>query len=507
MLKSRRYNAELVRLQLTVRREMLSQLLHLNGTRLESILEREALVTDALSRLVEATQGTADAVFFTNYQLLVRALYHLLRGAHQELHAEVGAEAQFKAVRANMRRIQSVAARYPESFRTQLQDFIALCTAPGEAAEVEVVAQAFCRLAFPTIYTSETDPIAELRQQLIGDQKDTVPDLPEPPPLLLAVEFMIGDEPWANPQVLRPAETYTVRGTLTPNRWPVGYDRLVLQPLSTTSSTLYELELPELRVSPTADPYRITGHVAFKFPQNNAEDTMAIRLLAFYEDRQGSRLFPTIVGYDQLIARVPDPALDYFPMGFRALSQAVFTIQQTIRQQLPDLDREEMENFTQLLSGIANYQGYCLQHGIYKEQDSTSEDEFRDNLIQHLVGLPYVGEHVIKEGHLAGGRVEISFHGIVAELKVEKTITDRDRLLQKYGKQAAAYAAGNTKRLSIVCVLDLTKKSHAPAPPQNGILLSNPTMHGFTQVNPAFPSRQVLVVVEGNTKKPSDYSR
>jgi len=506
MIKQRRYNDELVKLQLAIRREMLSQLFHLDGTRLAPILEREAVVAKMLNQLVEATKDTADALFFTNYQLVVRALYHLLRGAHQELHADAGADAQFKAVRANLRRIQFASVRYPEPFRVQLLNFVALCTpSSDEIVEVEEVAQAFCQLAFPTIYTLEKDPLAEFKQQWTREATSEAPE-PEESPLLLAVELLVEDEPWASPQVLRPAETYSVRGTLKPNRWPSGYDRLVLKPLSTTSGALYDLEIQEIRVRPTAAQYEITGHIAFKFPQSNVDDTMAIRLMAYYENAQGTRLIPTILGYDQLVAQVHDPALSHFPTGFRALNQAVFTITQTIRKQLPDLDLQELGNFVRLLSGIVNYQGFCLQHGVYKGRDSVSEDEFRDDLIQHLVGRPYIGEHVIKEGHLAGGRVEISFHGIIAELKVEKTIADRGKLLKKYGKQAAAYAAANTKRLSIVSVLDLTKKPQAPAPPQNNILLGTPDMHGFAETEPAFPARQVLVVIDGNTKKPSDYS-
>ncbi|MGI4742638.1 MAG: hypothetical protein ACRYG7_46360 [Janthinobacterium lividum] len=506
MLKQRRYHDEIVKLQLTVRREMLRQLFHLDGTRLAPVLEQETEVAKMLSQLVEATKDTADALFFTNYQLVVRALYHLLRGAHQELHADANADTQFKAVRANLRRIQFASVRYPEPFRVQLLDFVALCTpSDNGVVEVEEVARAFCQLAFPTIYALETDPLAALKQQWTKKEANEALG-PAEPPLLLAVEFLVGDEPWANPQVLRPAETYAVRGTLKPNRWPTGYDQLVLKPLSTTSGAFYDLELPEVRVLPTATQYQLTGHIAFKFPQSNVEDTMAIRLLAYYENAQGARLVPTIVGYDQLVASVLDPAFGYLPTGFQALNQAVFTIIQAIRKQLPDLDPQELGNFVRLLSGIANYQGHCLQQGVYKERDSVSEDEFRDELIRHLVGLPYIGEHVIKEGHLAGGRVEISFHGVIAELKVEKTTADRGKLLKKYGKQAAAYAAANTKRLSIVSVLDLTKKLQAPAPPQNNILLGTPDMHGFAETEPAFPARQVLVVIDGNTRKPSDYS-
>lgn len=506
MLTQRRYNAALVELQLTIRQEMLGQLLGLDGAQLGPVLAREALVQAPLAQLVAATQGSADAVFFANYQFLVRGIYHFLRWAHQELHAEAGAEAQRRAVGANARRIQVAAAHYPAPFRAQLLEFIALLTTGAEALAPEEVAQAFCRLAFPVIYAFEVDPLAELRRQVAGEPADPALETPALP-LVISAEFVLDDEPWTNPQVLRPAKTYTVRGTLTPNYWPAGYDRLLLMPLSTTSRALYTLALPEIHRTAQTTPYEITGQVVFPYPQSNFADSMAIGLLAYYANAQNEQRPAKLIGYTQLVAQVLDPAGAYFPTGFQALDRRVFDIVLALQQQLPGLDQQELSHFTHLLQGIVNYQGFCAQHGIYKEQNSTSEDTFRDNLIQHLVQRTQLGEHISKEAHLAGGRVEISFHGIVAELKVEKTISDRAKLLTKYGQQAAAYAAGNAKQLSIVCVLDLTPKTYAPAAPQNGILLGSPAAHGFPGQEPPFAARQVLVVIDGNTRKPSAYSR
>ena len=82
--------------------------------------------------------------------------------------------------------------------------------------------------------------------------------------------------------------------------------------------------------------------------------------------------------------------------------------------------KEELYDFSLLLSSILNYQGFCLQQGVYKNIDNISEDVFRDNMIQHLISMYYIGENINKEAHLSGGRVEIGYKGIIAELKVEK---------------------------------------------------------------------------------------
>ena len=221
----------------------------------------------------------------------------------------------------------------------------------------------------------------------------------------------------------------------------------------------------------------------------------------------GIKEYPSIIGYDQLILKVLDPNSSYFLTGFKNMNKVVMEIATSIDKELPKIDKDDKENFLHLLSGILNYQGFCLQQGVYKGEAKVAEDHFRDQLIQHLVGLPYLGEEISKEAHLAGGRIEIGYRGLIAELKVETNTSDRDKLYKKYGKQPIAYASGNTKQLSILCILDLTDKKLPPAAPQNNIKLLNPKVHGYEDKEPDHPSKLVMVVIDGNTKKPSDYSK
>lgn len=502
MFKRHHYHADLVATQLLVRRELLRQLLLFDEANLATLLAGEALVMEPLRQLETVTRATAEAVFFTNYRLLGSAVYQLLRWSHEELQAGTGAEAHLRAARANIRLLRLEEAGYPDPFKAQLAQCLALVGTAPQVPDVGAVVQSLLTLPFPTRYAFEEDPLAELRQAAAS----TTPAAETAPPLLLSAEFFIDDEPWANPQVLEPAAMYAVRGLLTPNYWPAGYDRLLLGPVSTTDSSLYSLELAEVRPLPATTTYAVSGRVVFPFPQHRPEDAYAIKLLAYYENPAGERLPVPLIGYHQLLARVLSPDAAYIPTGFSALNRVALDIV-TALQSLPRLAKQELADFTKLLRGVLNYQGVCLQQGIYKAQDNVSENAFRDQLIQHLSGLDYLGEHIVKEAEVAGGRVEISFRGMVAELKVEKTISDRGKLLAKYGPQATTYASANTKQLSILCVLDLTKKTRPPAPPQNSVQLCTPTLHGFEGTEPAYPCRQVLVVLEGNTQKPSAYSR
>jgi hypothetical protein len=191
--------------------------------------------------------------------------------------------------------------------------------------------------------------------------------------------------------------------------------------------------------------------------------------------------------------------------GFPASDKKLQDIANEIAQISIGLDSKEREDFLRLLCGTLNYQGFCHQQGVYKNKDTVNESHFRDSVIQHFTGLTYLGGSIVKEAEIAGGRVEISFRGITAELKVEKDTSDRDKLFEKYGKQPVVYASGNSKQFSLLCILDLTEKILPSAVPANSVKLITPTLHGFENRSPDIASKLVVVIIDGNTKNPSAY--
>jgi hypothetical protein len=266
------------------------------------------------------------------------------------------------------------------------------------------------------------------------------------------------------------------------------------------------LIIPEV-VKTNQTEFEVSGQVLFKYPQHSFDESYGIKLFAYYTDAEGLRIFPELIGYNQLIAKVLDPNSSFFLTGFPSMNELVLSVFTELQRELPMVNSDDRDNFLKLLSGVLNFQGYCLQAGTYKGKSDVAEDTFRDSMLQYLNSLHYLGAEVIKEPHVAGGRIEIYYKGLIAELKVEKTISDREQLIKKYGKQLVAYASGNAKQLSMLVILDLTEKKLPPAPPQNNTKLITPKLHGFENAEPSYPSKQVVVIFDGNTKKPSDYSR
>jgi hypothetical protein len=176
-----------------------------------------------------------------------------------------------------------------------------------------------------------------------------------------------------------------------------------------------------------------------------------------------------------------------------------------IRKELlkQQLNPEEINNACDLLKWVIDYQQYCNDSGIYKEVTELTEADFKKDIIRFF--HPHIGADLNIESETAGGKVEIIYKKIPLELKVEKKISERKQLLDKYKKQPTVYASGKNVQVSILCILDITDKINPTALPENNIFIEVPELHGFSNDRPKYNSILIIVIIDGNTKKPSLY--
>lgn len=501
MRRHRENSRELVNSQERLRKLLLTHFFEFDISDSSLIIDKENIINNEIMTLVKSTKSTDDESFFKSYQHIIASLFHIIKWGQKELSGEEGSSINYKAVRANIDQVDLAAFDHIPDFRKSMSDLVELINGLKKVKEIRTITDRFVQIPFPTFYQFQHQNNKFDNHQFPRNDVSGKPEI-----FIISIQFTLDEEPWAHPQILKPEELYNIKGNLVLNKWPEGFNSLILKPVSTSSNNWFELSLPEISRENKLD-YNITGQIVFKYPQSSFDEPIAIRLLAYFTNTEEKIEYPTLIGYDQLIAKVLDPNSTKFTTGFKKMNKAVFDITTQIEKELADIDKEEKDDFLHLLNGIINYQGFCLQQGIYKGVSKIKENDFRDKLIQHLIARPNLGENISKEAHLSGGRIEIDYKGIIAELKVETSISDRDKLIEKYGKQPVAYASGNTKQLSILCVLDLTEKKLPPAPPQNNIKLFTPKVHGFEDSDPDFPSRVVLIVIDGNTKNPSDYSK
>jgi hypothetical protein len=502
-MTNRKLAVDLIEAQKKLRQTIISHFYLFDVKNLDSFLNTESEISAVLDELINKTDATADEGFFKNYKAIMKSIFHLVRWWQKELTADPSSKAHLTASLRNAELIDIKSYHHLSDLKDGVSSIVQSIQKVKSPSDIPSIIKNLIAIPFPIIMYFERPPFEYNRRMIAEEGEEEICT-----PLVVAVELTIDNEPWANPNILKPNLLYTLSGTVSINYWPEEHTRLLLQPVSSSSNDWFSLSFQPVRGEKNILKYSLNGNVLFKYPQSNIDDVISIKILPTFQKENGQVTYPELtIGYTQLMAKVIDANSPIFLSGFSALNKFVLDAYKHITQELPTVEEAERGAFIKLLNGVLNYQGFCAQRGTYKEIRTLRELEFKDRMIQHLSGLPYLGEDIIEEATIAGGRVEITYKGIVVELKVEKKISERDKLVEKYGKQPIPYASGNLKQLSIICILDLTEKSLPPGPPQNNLKWITPIFHGFEANTPEHPGGLALVIIDGNTKKPSDYSK
>lgn len=466
---------------------------------ISKILDGRLEINKLHSELIDGANGKKEEAIFKNEKLLVDAIFLLCDWCKMLLNGDSGAEAKKVAAIANINLIDLEAFLHLHIFNDDVEAIQELFQKINHDNfdDLGKIVQLFLKLQHPTIAILHSDNFIP---RTYNEQNEDAEAKSET--IVVSLEFYLHDTPWANPQVLKAKEVYVIKGFLKFNILPEKFKTLKIL-AATTASEIFELKIDDIILGDALD-YEIEGTLLFKYAQSNFEDNLSIKLVPFLLGLEKAELQPVIIGYDELNAKILDQTNNLFQTGFEAIDKKVFEIY--TNPLLAKMEMQDRNDFIKLLNGIANYQGYCLQSGIYKKVSTLREDVFRDNLIQHLTGNPQIGGSIVKESHVSGGRIEIVYKGHVAELKVETSISNRSSLMQKYSSQAVAYASGNSKSVSIVCILDLTEKKLPPGPLASNVILKSPEVHGF-EGEQSNEHVQVFIFIDGNTKNPSEYSK
>jgi predicted house-cleaning noncanonical NTP pyrophosphatase (MazG superfamily) len=244
--------------------------------------------------------------------------------------------------------------------------------------------------------------------------------------------------------------------------------------------------------------------VQFPTPQNILSDPLIIRVRATFFSEEGKEATPaTVIGYHQLRVRVSDKAHVPLLARYRAIDERNAQLIEEVQRTMPQLNVEHLNDFVEVLGAITNYMGVSLQQALYREGLVVYETDFQKNLLYHL--RTWLGEEVREAPKQGGGPTDIQYKSVTVELKVEKEISDRRKIIEKYLSQTTQYSSANGAQLGILCVLDLTEKDKPPANPQNQITLETPEVHGFDSTL-EFPTKIAAVIIDGNLRLPSSYS-
>ena len=466
---------------------------------IDNILSKKDTIIKEYKKLEKLSLNTEENNFFSNLELLCNAVFLLLEWCREVIKGNANSNTKLLASKTNINLVNTSCFNHIPILKEQVHKIVDSIKIISDFNSEKVVGivNNYSQIKIPFIYHLRENKKTSYAQYL-RDETEEVNDVH-----LVSLELYLRDNPWANPQILKSKEIYIISGKVKINIIPSGYKFLKIHP-STTKTGIFELNMDDIVLDDNKLNYEIKGSIIFKYPLNSLDELISIKLIPFFSNNKDN-LYPTIIGYDELITKVLDEKNNFFQTGFKMMNKKVFELYN--HPLIQQLDDDERNNFFTILSGIINYQGYCLQSGKYKGLLTCKEDNFRDQLIQHLVADPSIGENISKEAHVAGGRVEITYNGIPTELKVETKLSEREKIMEKFGNQPLAYSSGNSKLASIVCVLDLTEKKFPPSPAINNIIINTTKTHGFQESDSELEPFQVFVFIDGNTKNPSDYSK
>jgi hypothetical protein len=366
------------------------------------------------------------------------------------------------------------------------------------------VAALIAQIPVPPFLVAATAPFGDAAPKHHKDQNSEADD----EPLVVRVMLTVDGKPWANPQMLQAGTVYDTALTVTIPRWPKEADRLKFDFVTTLPPEHYRIstfEIEKPKLVGTRE-FTLRGQVEFPVPQSLLSDAALLQLRATFLATKDASFGKSarVIGYHKLRARASDPTRTPLLSKFPAIDTRILDVVEQVRG-LPGVTERHLADFVGALSAVANYMGICAQHALYRTGQKIDEGNFQRDLLVHM--SRELGADVMEAPKQGGGITDIRYRSVIVELKVEDKVADRDEMLRGYESQPTQYSSAVGSQLGILCVLDLSEKINPPAPPQNSIRLLAPKLHGFEPGNAPFPARIAALVIDGNLRQPSSYSR
>ena len=442
--------------------------------------------------------------------LLVDGFIDLCRWTSSSFTGEVEADRFLRAAKGKTLMAEEIlpSSRF-EMFNSTVRNIIEKINNTSNYNDIKDVAGRFQALTLPIFYLTEhpTETRGRNKASIKNEEKQPV----NSGPFVIKVMFDVERSPWSNSQVLLPNTIYDISAQVTIPYWHEKADYLLIDYITTLTSDLYRIS--NLRIDRPRDPkvneFELKGHVEFPVPQNYLSEPMIIKPRATFHSNSDMKFNcpVTIIGYHQLQVKVLDKSRTSLGnrSGFKSIDSRNLEIVDEVQRTITNLDSEHLNDFVESLNAVTNYMGLNLQQALYKDGNDISESDFQEDLLYHM--RTWLGEAVKEAPKQGGGPTDIQYKTITIELKVEKNISDRQKMIEKYLSQPVQYSTASGAQLGILCILDLTEKHNPPANPQNQITLETPDVHGFKKGSVPFPTKIATVIVDGNLKLPSSYSR
>lgn len=324
------------------------------------------------------------------------------------------------------------------------------------------------------------------------------------PPLAVCVADLRG-APITDIFVVRPSEVYTLGMTVWLSNWPEWAEACIVEPMSIISREA--LSLPKYVFSPDeAQP--APGGILLegkrplycKVEQPVADPAIDCPLLVRFLGN-GKEQSAEVAGYRRLRLRPFDPSKD-------ALTEHEQTDQRLLamydRLTSPDYDTEDVRAFCRLFSSCVRAAQAIVFDKMFRKGVRVTEAMFHDELERVLRADPELEGRLTRRDAVAGGFDDLLHDDVIAELKVVRDRPVRIEDCARYLGQPTQYGVGRGSQLSILVVLDHSRKDAPPGDLKNYIGWLQPRLHGLEDSR--YPSLVGVLIINTNLPVPSTWS-
>lgn len=453
------------------------------------------------------SSGTATHDGLVITARLLDAVAHLLDADGADLNADVNqAVAHRNAAARRAAAIDLETFRDDDPFLARARALRAILAAgpdPARPLDVGMVLTAAAGLPAPLLFIRKPE-----RQRGFGPRTPSAEAEPDSATVAVAL-VSIDDTLLTGPAIVDPALTHTLTLQVQTDPWPAWVERMDAELISTLNET--ELQRPALtwqRHQHVGDPntYEGTGslHVRYAVPTIQHAPPVLVRLTWRGTDEDGNPKHQPldVAGHREFRVRPYDPARDATTQ-YEVFDEHLLGIYE--RLAAAGYPHHQLQPFARLLNAISRAGLAMTWNKKYRRGQSVRERQFHDDLHAALLADPTLEGRVERGTPLGHGFLDTRHDGITAELKVARDQPVTPETATKYIGQPTQYAAADGARLSILVVLDMSRKVLPIGTPENYLFVLGPKQHGMTDAHS--PSVVITLVINGNLPVPSSWSR
>jgi hypothetical protein len=328
----------------------------------------------------------------------------------------------------------------------------------------------------------------------------------EPDESLLAVcVASFQSSPITDVFVAQPNEAYPIEMAVRLPEWPEWAQRCVVAPVSTIGREALTLPVYEFTPSDvvTGDDgilLNAVGHMICNVQQPIHGPTIDCPVTVRFVGETRDEVV-TVAGYRRLRLRPFDPARDRFT-DHPQTDQRLLEMYDVLID--PALDVGDVRAFCTFFSACVKAAQSIMFHKTFRLGTRVTEAQFHDELERRLRDDETLGGRLTRRDAVAGGFDDLLHDTIIAELKVERRKAVSVADCAKYLGQPVQYGVGCGSQLSILVVLDHSRKHAPPGVIENYVGWLQPALHGMD--DPRYPSMVGVLIINSNPV-PSWWSR